>query len=208
VVRVNDDEVGNGRDQFFPWFDVDPVTGTIDVVFYDRRYTTGWDTDVSLAVSTDGGDHFNNQPISASSFLPDPGVFFGDYIGVSALGGRVRPLWMRLDSNVLSLWTALIDPLPTDTVVTWFQGDGLRVTPNPARGEVNILWGNRAELPSDLQVMDVQGRLVRDLPVAPGITFSRRLQWDARDAGGRPAGAGVYFLRGNGRKLGRMVLLP
>ena len=34
-VRVNDDPPG--AQQFFPWMDVDDVTGNVHIVFYDRR---------------------------------------------------------------------------------------------------------------------------------------------------------------------------
>jgi hypothetical protein len=51
--RVNDDE--SKRHQFFPWITVDPITGVVWVVFYDRRETSGEATDVYCARSTDGG---------------------------------------------------------------------------------------------------------------------------------------------------------
>jgi hypothetical protein len=35
--RVNDDPVHNGKDQFFQWMAVDPVSGNVFVDFYDRR---------------------------------------------------------------------------------------------------------------------------------------------------------------------------
>ncbi|MCP4292447.1 MAG: exo-alpha-sialidase, partial [bacterium] len=54
--RVNDDQ-GNSH-QFFPWLSVDPITGTVSVVFYDRRDTQGNATDVTVAVSNDGGISF------------------------------------------------------------------------------------------------------------------------------------------------------
>ena len=35
--RVNDDSVHNGAEQFFQWMAVDPVDGSVNVIFYDRR---------------------------------------------------------------------------------------------------------------------------------------------------------------------------
>ena len=107
--RVNGDPVGNGRDQFFPWMSLDPATGHLYIVFYDRRETTGNATEVWLAVSTDGGETFSEEGISQSPFTPSSSVFFGDYIGIAAQNGRVRPFWMRLDGNQMSAWTALVD---------------------------------------------------------------------------------------------------
>ncbi|MFQ6611078.1 MAG: sialidase family protein [Fidelibacterota bacterium] len=44
TVRVNTDTTN--RQQFLPWMTVDPATGFIYVVFYDRRNTTDYGTDV------------------------------------------------------------------------------------------------------------------------------------------------------------------
>ncbi len=105
--RVNDDALG--KHQFFSWMDIDPVTGYIYIVFYDRRAHTNNNTDVYIAYSTDGGVTFTNQKISDSPFLPNEKVFFGDYNDISAHDGMVRPIWTRLDGKELSVWTALIE---------------------------------------------------------------------------------------------------
>ena len=106
-ITVNDD--ASGRHQFFTWMAVDPVTGAIYIVFYDRRHHADETTDVYLAASFDGGLTFKNVKISDKPFKPHPGVFFGDYNNISAYDGVVRPIWTRMDGNKLSIWTALID---------------------------------------------------------------------------------------------------
>ncbi len=105
--RVNDDP--HGSHQFFTWMTVDPLTGAIYIVFYDRRSHSGNETDVYLAYSIDGGDTFRNVKISERSFVPNTAVFFGDYNNISAYGGRIRPIWTRMDDNRTSIWTAMID---------------------------------------------------------------------------------------------------
>ncbi|MFT6338571.1 MAG: hypothetical protein ACJATI_005346 [Halioglobus sp.] len=105
--RVNDD--APGKHQFFSWMDIDPLTGYIYIVFYDRRAHADNNTDVYIAYSIDGGDTFINQKISESPFLPNDKVFFGDYNDISAHDGMVRPIWTRLDGDELSVWTALIE---------------------------------------------------------------------------------------------------
>lgn len=105
--RVNDD--APGKHQFFSWMDVDPVTGYIYIVFYDRRAHSDNATDVYLAYSLDGGETFENRKISESPFTPNDAMFFGDYNGISAHNGMVRPIWTRLEGRELSVWTALID---------------------------------------------------------------------------------------------------
>lgn len=111
-VRVNDD--ATTRHQFFVWMTVDPTTGAIYTVFYDRRNTTGSATDVYVARSTDGGDTFENFKVSETSFTPSSSIFFGDYTNIAAFNKKVYPIWMRLDGSNLSVWTALID----DSTVT------------------------------------------------------------------------------------------
>ncbi len=104
--KVNDDN--SMRHQFFTWMDIDPVTGYIYTVFYDRRETEKNFTDVYLAYSTDGGETFINKKISESSFNPNPFIFFGDYNDISAHDGIIRPIWTRFEDNKLSVWTSLI----------------------------------------------------------------------------------------------------
>ena len=106
-VRVNNDAAG--KDQFLTWMTVDQKTGYIYCVFYDRRAYSDKQTDVYLAVSRDGAKTFQNIKISESPFDPSKYVFFGDYNHISAVNGKVRPIWTRLENGVLSVWTALIE---------------------------------------------------------------------------------------------------
>lgn len=101
--RVNDD--APGKHQFFTWMDIDQVTGWLWFVFYDRRNYNDNRTDVYLAVSMDGGETFINRKISESPFLPNAGVFFGDYTNISVHNNIVRPIWTRLHGGQLSVWT-------------------------------------------------------------------------------------------------------
>jgi hypothetical protein len=64
---------------------------------------------VYLASSTNGGLSFKNEKISSTPFTPEEGTFFGDYIGIASAYGQVRPVWTRLDSTSLSIWTAIIN---------------------------------------------------------------------------------------------------
>jgi hypothetical protein len=106
-LRVNNDLPG--KHQFFTWMDVDPVTGYIYIVFYDRRNHEGNETDVYLAVSKDGGNTFENMEISRYAFTPSERVFFGDYNNISAYDGIVRPIWTHYENKKLSIRTALVE---------------------------------------------------------------------------------------------------
>jgi len=92
-VRVNNDPVHNGAEQFFQWLAVDPTDGSVNVVFYDRRGDPqNRKQIVVLARSTDGGRTFNNYAWTEEAFEAS-GVFFGDYSGIAAYGGRVYGIW-------------------------------------------------------------------------------------------------------------------
>ncbi|MGH9396172.1 MAG: hypothetical protein ACRD18_04905 [Terriglobia bacterium] len=93
AVRVNNDAVHDGADQFFQWPAVDPVTGDVYVVFYDRRGDpSNQNAVVVLARSTDEGRTFANYAWSVKPFDAQ-GDFIGDYTGIAVYNGRVYGAW-------------------------------------------------------------------------------------------------------------------
>jgi hypothetical protein len=87
-VRVNDD--GKGAAQLFTWLAVDPVDGSLNLVFHDRRGGKGNVTGVTLARSVDGGRTFVNYAVPVTPFeCCERSGFFGDYNAIDAHGGRV-----------------------------------------------------------------------------------------------------------------------
>ncbi len=193
-VRINTDTLSNGRDQFFPWMDVDPVTGIIYVVFYDRReHADNRQTDVYLATSIDGGVTFTDEKISDSPFQIDPSAFFGDYIGLAAYAGHVRPLWVRMDGAELSLWTALIDFHSTDVEFDLPEIGHLRISPNPVHSTTRIYNAELISGATNLTMFDAAGRVVRQIK---GRTAgdNQWVEWDSRDDEGHLVPSGVYFL--------------
>ncbi|MFM9943695.1 MAG: sialidase family protein [Bacteroidia bacterium] len=109
-IRVNDNSFG---DQFLPHIAIDQTDGTVYVVFYDRRNSaSNILMDVYVAFSEDGGQTFTNKLITPQPIVP-PGkeVFFGDYNGISANRGIVRPIWTGTDETLqgkLTIQTALL----------------------------------------------------------------------------------------------------
>jgi hypothetical protein len=92
-VRVNNDPVHDGAEQFYQWLAVDPVDGSVNVVLYDRRGDPrNRKQIVVLARSTDGGRTFSNYAWTDEPFEAG-GLFFGDYSGLAAYGGRVYGIW-------------------------------------------------------------------------------------------------------------------
>lgn len=108
-IRANDDALNNNKQQFMSWMAVDPLTGAVNIIFYDRRNYDDIRTDVYLARSTDGGDTFQNIKISEASFKPNELVFFGDYIGISSYYDFVACIWQRMDNSRLSIQFCGID---------------------------------------------------------------------------------------------------
>lgn len=92
-MRVNDDPVHDGADQFLQWMAVDPTDDSVYVQFYDRRDDpTNLRTRVTLARSTDGGRSFKNYAWTAEPFVGN-NAFLGDYEWLTAYGGRVFGIW-------------------------------------------------------------------------------------------------------------------
>jgi hypothetical protein len=127
LLSVSDDRGGNWSapvrvadplssvDRFFPWLSVDPVTGDVNVSFYDTRNdTTGFRymTDVYFSQSNDGGVTWapNTRVSSASSDEHDCGGLFpcsaidygnqyGDYEGLVSFGGVSHAIWTDSRDN-------------------------------------------------------------------------------------------------------------
>ena len=106
-IQVNQDK--EAKHQFLTSMAVDPLRGDLHFVYYDRRRFSDKRTDVIWATSTNGGETFKEQRISTQPFVPNPMVFFGDYLGIAAYDGRIRPIWPRMDNGKITLWVALID---------------------------------------------------------------------------------------------------
>jgi hypothetical protein len=111
AIRVNQDPVGNGKDQFFPWPAVAP-DGTVYVVFHDRRLDTtstvtaygvainppgNYLVDTWVARSGDRGERWNDFRVSDVSSNFDfgfrGGIFLGDYSGLAATRDFAYPFF-------------------------------------------------------------------------------------------------------------------
>ena len=115
-------EVPSGGDQFNQWLAVDPSDGSINVAYYDTGSHGLTATIYTLARSTDGGASYTATPIATASTdetcRVDTGVNlgnqYGDYEGIAALGGTVRPVWVDRRQDVIDL--ALREEVFTATV--------------------------------------------------------------------------------------------
>lgn len=123
AIRVNNDPVHDGVEQFFQWLAVDPVDSSVNLVFYDRRKDPqNRKQIVVLARSMDGGRTFSNYAWTDEPFEAG-GVFFGDYSGLAAYGGRVYGVWTEKPTAPPASETKKSDdekdkkPAPRGTVV-------------------------------------------------------------------------------------------
>ena len=99
ALRVNDDPLHNGADQFYQWLAVDPTNGDVYVQFYDRRDDPdNLKTWVTLARSTDGGNTFTNYAWTTKPFVGH-NTFLGDYSWLTAYAGRVYGSWAEAISD-------------------------------------------------------------------------------------------------------------
>jgi hypothetical protein len=166
ALKVNDDS--SDRNQFFPWMTVDPVTGYLWGIFYDKRNTVGMATDVYVVRSTDGGQSFENFQISESSFIPTQNIFFGDYTNIAAFDGKVYPIWMRLHEKELSIWTA---PIYDSTSIVGVNNESFQPTfhylyqnyPNPFNPTTMISYQLANQEYVILKIFDILGNEIETL---------------------------------------------
>ncbi|MBI3123227.1 MAG: exo-alpha-sialidase [Ignavibacteriales bacterium] len=200
--RVNNDFLK--RDQFFTWMSVDPITGIIYIVFYDRRDNldpSSTQTHVYLARSDDGGETFKNYRVTETPFFPNANIFFGDYTGIAAYNKKVYPIWMRMDGNTMSVWTSPIDDSQLATGIEQEQQipSEFRLYqnyPNPFNPETTISYDLREPAHIQLKVYNVLGLEIATLvdeSKQPGnykVTFNARHLERSREMT-----SGVYVYR-------------
>ncbi|MFC2103058.1 T9SS type A sorting domain-containing protein [Bacteroidota bacterium] len=135
-LRVNDDPLNNGKDQYYPWMTVDQSNGQLVFVFYDSRETTNDSSGVWGALSVDGGNSFENFRISDENFRPKPigglaGGYQGDYIGIAALDDIAYPYWADDRTGNYQGWMSVVSfgpPCPIDPPSN----------PNPVSGAADV----------------------------------------------------------------------
>jgi hypothetical protein len=98
-----------GGDQFNQWLAVDPSNGSVNVSYYDTGTTGAPATRYTLARSTNNGSSYTAQPVAnaPTDETGGPGVNlgnqYGDYEGIAALNGVVRPVWTDRRQAVIDL---------------------------------------------------------------------------------------------------------
>ena len=118
-IRVNDDPLNNGKDQYFPWCTIDQSSGQLLLVFYDSRDVPNDQAEVFMARSLDGGITFDNFKVSDQPHTPTPiqgapSGYAGDYIGIATLADTAYPFWMDNRTGYYQGWMTKV---ALDTIV-------------------------------------------------------------------------------------------
>ncbi len=138
-IKVNQDEIGQGKTHYFPWIACDPSNGMLSVIFYDNRNTTSAQAEAWVANSSDNGDSWEDFKVSDVSFTPSPipgmaSGYFGDYLGISALDGKVYPCWTDNRSGHAMTYVSVFE---TIVISSPFN---LQTSVDQNTGDVNLSW--------------------------------------------------------------------
>ncbi len=200
-IRVNQDPLNDGKDQYFPTVHADQYGG-VNVIFYDDRNTTTDSTGVFLARSTDGGDTWKEYELSDHNFKPTPigGLgqgYQGDNIDITSTDTTLWPVWMDNLTEVYQIWTAPVAFSAIQAIPNERMTEGcLTLFPNPSTGITNYELRITNYSKVVFTLYDLMGNMVitlMDETLKPGVYGGKfNLATANRGNGLAP---GVYFCK-------------
>ncbi|RMH79675.1 MAG: exo-alpha-sialidase, partial [Calditrichaeota bacterium] len=180
-IRVNQDPSGQGKEHYFSWITCDPETGALSVIFYDDRNVASTQCETFVANSIDGGNTWEDFKVSDVAFTPSPipglaGGYFGDYLGISARGSKVYPVWTdNRTGNALAYVSPFVLADPDD--------------PNPPTG---VSAYSDFTTPTEMLLTWTDPTtLVDGTPIAPS-DFTIEIERDGAPLASVPGGTGTY----------------
>jgi hypothetical protein len=198
-VRINNDSIGNGKLQCWPWIAVND-SGYIAVLFYDSRNTPANDViEAYLAVSRDGGLTFTNDLLSSEQSTtnsPNTDVRFGDYIGIDYQGSRIVPVWVdeRTGSFNMEVYTAQITTIPVGIQpITGIIPSEFKVEqnyPNPFNPSTSIIYYLPEKQDVSISIYDILGRNIYSQFYLNQNSGKHEFKWDASQFS-----SGIYFYK-------------
>jgi hypothetical protein len=213
-IRVNQDQLNNGKIQYFPAVHVDNYGG-VNIIYYDDRNTSSDSAGLFLSRSMDGGNTWKDYEVSDHNFKPSPigGLgqgYQGDNISLTSIDNILFPLWMDNSSGIYQIWTTKIDLILLDveennTVPEEF--DLLQNYPNPFNPSTTLEFNLPSASYVKLKLYDMRGSEAAVLHDGELNKGSYKYNFDADKYG---LSSGVYFFSlqtDNFRKTIKAVLL-
>lgn len=211
-VRVNQDAINNGRNQFFPSIRVDE-NGGINIIYYDNRNSVD-SVDVYLSRSTNGGITFTDFRITSSRFKPVPvsgaigGGNMGDNLGLTSGNGKLYPVWMANYTGTFQIWSANIDY--TTIGIQQISSEVPREFsleqnyPNPFNPETNINFNITKAGYTSIKVYNSAGELIKVLAEQELKPGKYSVKWNAAD---KPSGVYFYAIETNSFRESKKMML-
>jgi hypothetical protein len=214
-IRVNQDELNNGRIQLFPAVHIDKF-GAVNVLFYDDRNTTPDSMGVFLARSLDRGETWKEYEVSDHNFKPVPigGLgqgYMGDNIDITSTSTHLWPVWMDNSTGTYQAWTSPIRFSSLNTVEDRAADQSIvqlrQNFPNPFSEKTTLRFSLKNKGVVNLSVYDIHGNLVAEL--INGIRSAGTHKVDFIPSGATGKGIFVYKISAQDDiKAGKMLLLP
>jgi hypothetical protein len=166
-VRVNNDAVGNGKDQDMVWATYN-ANGKLAVTWRDRRNGSGTgfyqSCETYFALSVDNGVHFQNNFSLSSAIAPFDSILAmdgNDFMSSNLLGDSVCAAWGDVRSGKLNIYFAkAYDSLATGlTLINSEDLPGINVFPNPATSSIHVILSS-ADSDATLSIIDQTGKNV------------------------------------------------
>lgn len=171
AIRVNQDDLNNGKTQYFPTAHIDKY-GAINIIFYDDRNTTNDSSGVFLARSTDGGDNWKEYEISDHNFKPTPigGLgqgYQGDNIDITSTNTKLLPVWMDNSTGNYQIWTTFVEFSFLDDIeedeINQYTYELKQNFPNPFKTSTTIAYHILEYTFVSLKIMDAFGTEIANL---------------------------------------------
>jgi hypothetical protein len=202
AIRVNQDELNNGKTQYFPSVNVDKF-GAVNVMYFDDRFTTNDSTGVMLSRSLDGGDTWTEYLVSDHNYKPEPigGLgqgYQGDNIDLTSTNSEIWPVWMDNSTGIYQIWTA---PISFESLDGFYENQTeknvLRLEqnfPNPFTRETTISYQLTKHGRVTLTILDGFGKTVSILVDEKQKPGSYHLVVNSENLGNNLK-EGIYFCR-------------
>lgn len=171
AIRVNQDDLNNGKTQYFPTAHIDKY-GAINIIFYDDRNTANDSSGVFLARSTDGGDNWKEYEISDHNFKPTPigGLgqgYQGDNIDITSTNTKLLPVWMDNSTGNYQIWTTFVEFSFLDDIeedeINQYTYELKQNFPNPFKTSTTIAYHISEYTFVSLKIMDAFGTEIANL---------------------------------------------